>query len=147
MAYLSKTKGGYNPELRKSPIYSVWINMRSRCTNLKATYYEHYGGRGITVCDRWNLFKNFAEDMLPSFKDGLTLDRIDNEGNYCMENCRWANAKEQSLNRRSNRILEYKGEKKHMSKWAELSGVKPSTFRTRFYTYKWSLDKCLNYKS
>ncbi len=86
-----------------SPTYSSWNNMIQRCTNPKYTYYEYYGGRGITVCNRWLDFRNFLEDM-GNKPEGLTLDRVDVDGNYELSNCRWATRKEQAQNRRNNKL-------------------------------------------
>lgn len=90
-----------NPHKKYKPhrLYSVWKNMRNRCYRTYNKDYSNYGGRGIAVYDRWlNSFKNFLEDMGPSWEEGLTLDRIDNDGDYGPGNCRWATHKEQVRN-------------------------------------------------
>jgi len=93
-----------------SPIYQVWTNMISRCHSETDPAYQHYGGRGITVCDRWHDVRNFVEDMLPSYKKGLTIDRINNDDGYYKDNCRWATKAQQNLNRRTNIRYTYNGE-------------------------------------
>lgn len=87
----------------KHPLYMTWLTMRQRCRNPKAKGFRNYGGRGITVCDRWDDFETFVEDMGEK-PPGTTLDRIDNDGNYEPSNCRWATAKEQLKNKRPKRL-------------------------------------------
>lgn len=91
------------------PLYNTWKKMRDRCQNPRATQYPYYGGRGVTVCDRWNDFMAFAADMGPR-PDGHTLDRKDSSGDYMPTNCRWASRAEQTLNRDATRMVLLNGE-------------------------------------
>lgn len=92
------------------PCYRAWQDMKDRCYNQNNKRYKDYGARGITVCDSWLAsFDNFAADMLPSWKQGLSLDRIENEGNYEPDNCRWATRSEQQRNKRSFGAIPYNG--------------------------------------
>lgn len=105
--------------LNRSLTHRIWCNMKTRCTNPKATGYNRYGGRGVTICDRWQSFENFLEDMgeCPS---GMSLDRYPNRsGNYDPDNCRWATRQEQGENRDSTRRLEAFGEIKTVREWMD----------------------------
>jgi hypothetical protein len=88
--------------LKGTPLYSVWLSMKTRCLNPKSPPYKDYGGRGIKICARWKTnFKNFYEDMSPSYRKGLQIDRVDNDGDYCPENCRWSDCTTNIRNRRN----------------------------------------------
>lgn len=83
--------------------YSAWQGIKSRCYNINNSRYKDYGGRGIIVCDRWlNNFSNFLEDLGKKPGNEYSLERINNDGNYCLENCKWATKKEQNNNKRDN---------------------------------------------
>lgn len=86
------------------PFYAAWVRMRQRCYNPKSTQYEYYGGRGITVDSRWDIFENFYQDMWSTWRLGLTLDRKEVNGSYSKDNCRWATWQEQAENKRPYKI-------------------------------------------
>lgn len=102
--------------------YHAWNSMWDRCTNPANANFDRYGRRGITVCERWNDVRNFVSDMGQP-PPGYTLDRIDNNGDYEPNNCRWATHKEQSNNRTTNRLIAYRGERKTAAQWAAVTGV------------------------
>lgn len=101
-----------------SSTYSSWHQMKSRCNSISHVEFHRYGERGITFCERWKLFDLFLRDM-GERPIGKTLDRIDVNGNYCPENCRWATPKEQSRNTRRNVIVEIDGQSKTVAEWCE----------------------------
>ena len=123
-----------------APGYRTWQNMLQRCNNPKNSEYKNYLGRGIKVCSEWHDFAKFFADMGP-LPQGMSLDRIDNNGDYCKVNCRWATTKEQSRNKRSNRILELNGEKLHAVDWAKKLGIDYSTLHKRLE--KWPIERAL----
>lgn len=109
--------------------YKSYISMVGRCTDKSHVSYQNYGGRGIKICDKWlgrDGFKRFFLDM-GNRPEGMTLDRIDNDGNYCPENCRWATPKEQARNRRNNHIVNGKT----VSELAEVLGIPRATIESR----------------
>lgn len=113
-------------------LYLTWKSMKNRCNNPNNSSYHSYGGRGIKVCDRWNSnFLLFVEDMYPSFIEGLTLDRLDNDEDYCPENCRWATSEEQSTNKRSNLTLCFEGSYYTESELVKIANISRSTFQSR----------------
>jgi len=114
----------------KTPTYRSWTAMKFRCLNSNHIAYPQYGGRGITVCQRWLRFENFLADMGERPVD-MTLDRINVDGDYCAENCRWAYPKDQSRNRRNNHLLTFNGQRRTITEWSEISGIKKTTIRER----------------
>jgi len=100
-----KPRGAYKHKDTDMTLYRVWSSMRSRCNNPNTPDYHNYGGRGIKVCERWDDYRNFVEDMLPGYESGLQIDRVDNDGDYEYSNCRWATRKQNSNNTRVNRRI------------------------------------------
>lgn len=113
-------------------MYSVWKNMMRRCFDPKNHAYKNYGGRGITVCDRWKNFENFYSDMGEP-PNGKSLDRKDNSLGYSPENCRWATRKEQTRNMRTNRLITIDSETKSLAEWCEIMGQPYSRINHRIF--------------
>lgn len=129
--------------LSRNPVYQVWASMIKRCTNPNSKYYSYYGGRGIIVCERWRKsFSDFFDDMGPRPSPKHSIDRINNDGNYEPENCRWATRREQSLNKRNNRLLECRGQKRTLFEWAEIAGINPMTISCRL-KHDWSTEAAI----
>jgi hypothetical protein len=122
--------------------YRSWESMLNRCEKTNDKEYPMWGGRGIKVCERWHDFNNFYADMGTRPK-GMTLDRIDNNGDYEPSNCRWATAKTQSNNRRSNTLITYKGRTQTLQQWADETGIYSGTISMRINHYGWSVEKAL----
>lgn len=120
------------------PLYNVWRGLHERCYNEKTESYRHYGGRGIKVCERWSDFKNFLKDMGERPLPTDTIDRIDNNGDYEPDNCRWADHKTQCRNRRTNHLLTCDGQTKTLAEWAEITGIGYATIKTRVDNLGWS---------
>ena len=136
----------YNRSLYATRLYRIWGNMKSRCSDEKNPSYARYGRRGIMVCEEWKSFSNFLSDMKDGYSDELTIDRIDNNGNYCKENCRWATRKEQANNTRNIDKAEkfiVDGKEKTITQLSIEYGIKRSTLGMRLRAYGWSLDKAL----
>lgn len=127
---------------QRTPEYRSWTSMIARCGCPTATDYSDYGGRGITVCDRWRTsFENFLADMGPRPK-GTTLDRIDVNGNYEPGNCRWSTAIDQAMHRRDNTILTYDGRSLTLAEWARRTGIQSDTIGRRLER-GWSIARAL----
>lgn len=115
---------GHNQRGKRTKTYQKWASMLERCYTPGQVSYRWYGGKGITVCKRWHKFENFLKDMGEA-PEGLTLDRIDNDKNYCKGNCRWATVREQMVNRSSSIIIEIKGTRECVAWWARKIGLTP----------------------
>ena len=116
----------------------TWADMRNRCRNPNAQQYKNYGARGIKICERWNVFANFLEDM-GQRPEGLTLERINNDGDYCPENCRWATRAEQRANQRTCHMVTVDGDTITL-RHAELRfGIREQTLFNRISRLGWSV--------
>lgn len=116
----------YKHGMSETDTYNIWCHMLRRCNNKKNSRYPDYGGRGITVCERWHDFENFIADMGERPSKNYSINRIDNDGNYEPGNCNWATLKEQANNTRRNHWIEINGERKTLSQWAVEYGIKAS---------------------
>ncbi len=129
----------------KERLYRIWSLMRDRCNNANSPHYALYGGRNITVCDEWNDYGTFRSWAIANgYSNKLSLDRIDSNGNYCPENCRWTTQKKQCNNKRNNHYLTYLGKTQTMSEWAEELGINYNTLRSRLNNYGWSVEDALS---
>lgn len=129
--------------LTQTPIYNVWCAMRNRCQNHNQKSYKDYGAKGITVCDKWQNFEGFYEDMGESYKEGLTIERIKLHVGYCKENCTWITKDEQALNKSNVIMVTYNGETLPLITVCRQLNLKP---RSIYYRLRrgWSVEKALN---
>ena len=133
-----------------SRLYHIWTGMRSRCYKQYDNRYKNYGGRGITVCDEWKEFQPFYNWAMDNGYDEKAkrgeymIDRIDVNGNYCPENCRWSNAFEQANNTTKTIHIEYNGKNYTLSELSKMVNISRQTLWSRLYVCKWSIEKTLN---
>jgi hypothetical protein len=121
----------------------VWRGIHRRCTSEKDSRYHRYGGRGITVCEEWNDFERFKNwSYSHDYHEGLTIERIDNDGPYSESNCKWATKKEQANNTKNNRIIEFEGKSHTIAEWSEITGIKQGTILKRIQL-GWSAKEVL----
>ena len=134
---LRNTKHG----MSKTRLYSIWCDIKDRCENKNKDCYKNYGGRGIQICDEWKAdfmnFYNWAMDN--GYNDKLTIERINVDGNYCPENCKWATMLEQANNKTNTFYLTYKNETKPLRYWSDKTGIPPRTLYRR-YRLGWKVE-------
>ena len=123
-------KHGHAARGKNSKTYTLWVHMKGRCENPTYADFHAYGERGIKVCSRWQTFENFLMDIGEK-QEGRSLGRIDNNGSYSKENCRWETPKQQARNRRSTTFLTIKGETKPAPEWCEIMGIPYRRYRSR----------------
>ena len=127
----------------KTRLYRTWSHMMDRCYRPRTRNYQRYGGRNISVCDEWHSFLGFAEWALNNgYSDNLTIDRVDNNGNYCPQNCRWVDYTTQANNRSNNHLVSISGETKTIAEWSRIYGIDYSLIRQRMYL-GWDEEKAI----
>lgn len=125
--------------------YRIWLGMKARCYRKKTTQFKDYGGRGIKVCDEWlNDFGQFIADMGEP-PEGMSIDRIDNDGDYTPDNCRWATDLEQANNKRDTRYVEFNGEKISMANLARKTGAHYEKARHKIVNQEWPVEDAIRY--
>jgi hypothetical protein len=144
-----ENNGHYKHGGKGTKLYEVWCSMKSRCDDPKLSVYKYYGGKGVSVCAEWKesfiSFRNWAYKN--GYKEGLTIDRIDNNGNYEPSNCRWVTMKEQANNQSHTLKIEYKGETKTLTEWSEKLGINRFTLYHRIYKRGWTIDRAFTEKA
>lgn len=128
--------------LKKTGTYITWRSLRNRCNRVSNHNYKYYGGKGVTYDPRWEDFRTFIADM-GMRPEGKTLDRIDSNGMYCKENCRWADIKTQANNKTFNVFIEYNGKRQTIMQWADETGLSWSCIRHRLKN-QWSTEEIFN---
>ena len=126
----------------QTPEYRAWRHMRGRCLDSRDKRFRYYGGRGISICERWGSFESFLVDMGPRPSSKHSLDRVDGDGNYGPSNCRWADTKMQSRNRKFARKISCDGEERCLGEWAEVVGIPYKTLHARVRG-GWAIDRAL----
>lgn len=136
---------GQSAKHNTTRIYRIWANMKARCYTPSYTRFENWGGRGISVCDEWkNDFQAFYDwAMSNGYQDNLTIDRIDNDGDYHPNNCRWVSYKTQTRNSRTNRMITFNGETRCLNEWSEIVGIDRHTITVRLNQLNWSIERAL----
>ncbi len=131
--------------MAKTRLYKIWKGIKTRCFNTNDKGYKNYGGRGITMCPEWKddfmAFHDWAFDN--GYEEGLSIDRINNNGNYEPSNCRWVDNITQQNNRRVNRYLTFNGETHTYREWSRITGINHCTISVRINKYGWSVEKAL----
>lgn len=135
-------KHGHTVRGHMSPTYKSWFSMHQRCYRPSCNGYVRYGGRGITVCDRWFVFEHFVADM-GERPVGTTLDRINNNGNYELTNCRWSVAEVQQNNKRNAVLLTYDGRTQTIQQWSRETCLRWTVIWQRIHRYKWPIEEAL----
>lgn len=129
--------------MHKTRQYRIWAHIKDRCTNPNYSQFKDYGGRGISYDPRWEFFEGFWEDMKEGYSDKLSIDRKDNNGNYCKDNCKWSTRFEQMGNIRNNRIITFNGKTQIVSEWSRELNIPTNVLSYRLGKGEWSIEKAL----
>ena len=140
-----RTTHGATKGRKTKKLYSVWASMRERCKNPNNTQFAYYGGKGVYVCSEWDSsYSTFEEWALNSgYQEGLTIDRIDVNGNYCPKNCRWATVTEQANNKTTNRLLGALGKTKSIAEWARELNMSYNKLYHTLSKNGWDIEKAV----
>lgn len=142
---LTKTHG----KSKTTRLYNVWKGMRQRCNNINSSAYHNYGGRGIRICPAWNDFQEFYEWAIHNGYDDneqakyCSIERVDVNGDYCPENCKWVTRKQQANNTRRNHHLTFNGQTRTISEWEDVTGIPQKVIWNRIEKCNWTVDKAL----
>lgn len=138
---IHKTHGETNTRL-----FRIWSGIRTRCTNVNGEGYKNYGARGIRMCEEWlSSFETFRDwAICNGYDDSLSIDRIDVNGNYSPENCRWTTMKEQQRNRRSNKMISYNGESHCLSEWGDILGISDDVLGRRLKSKNYTIERAFS---
>ena len=128
---------------KRSRFYNIWAGIKSRCNSKNSKNYKYYGKRGIKTDINWKHFVFFYKDMFNTYKENLTIERIDVNKGYFKENCKWIPQSEQSMNTRKNVKITINGETKIIKEWADIYNIKQNTITTRIVKYKWDKVKAV----
>ncbi len=140
---LRSTIHGFAKRKQTHPIYRTWKGMWRRCTKPESDDWENYGGRGIVVCERWKSFSSFMEDMLPTWKPGFTIERVDNSKGYSKENCVWATRQDQNNNKRNVHPITFNGQTKTLVEWSSELGGNKALLHIRLRR-GWSIERAVS---
>jgi len=136
---------GMSRQGKRHPVYRIWAAMLTRCENPNIKQYKDYGGRGIKVCEEWHNPQVFIGWALANgWREGLLIDRIDNDGNYEPDNCRWVTRKEQARNMRSNRFITFDGKTQSLAAWSDETGIPYGTLESRINKLHWPIERALS---
>lgn len=128
----------------KTKLYEIWKSMKKRIRNKNCDFYKDYGGRGIEICDEWFVYENFRNWAFENgYKEGLSIERKDVNGDYCPENCCWITKEEQADNKRNTIWIDYNGEKLTLKQWSEKLGISKVVLKNRIFVMGWDIERAL----